>query len=83
MAAELSIEPLCSQAPKRSLNSETHCILGLNIMALLPLVFYKDSRHWPKILKHYSWRCFFTCNAKLFLNTALPTGFFVDASLAI
>ena len=58
-------------------------MLGLNIIALLPLIFYKDSWHWPKILKHYSWRCFFTCNAKLFCSTALSTGYFVDVSLAI
>ena len=76
MAAQLSIK-------LRSLNSENHCIVGLNIIALLPLVFYKDSRHLPKILKHYSWRCFFTSNAKLFRSTALSTGYFVDVSLAI
>ena len=58
-------------------------MVGLNIIALLHLVFYKDSQHWPNILKHYSWRCFFTCNAKLFRSTALSTGYFVDVSLAI
>ena len=50
-----------------SLNSETHCIC-LNIK-LCTFVFY-DPRHWQDI-------------AKLFLSTALSTGYFVDVSLAI
>ena len=79
MVAQLSIKLLCSQAPKVAKLWDS----DLNIAALLPLVFYNDSRHWPKILKHYLWWCYFMCNAKPFCSTALSTGYFVDVSLAI
>ena len=44
-------------------------------MALLPLAYYNDRWHWPRILKHYSWLRVYTCNAKLSGSTALSTGF--------
>ena len=48
MAAQLSIKLLCSQAPKVAKLPDS-LYLGLNIVALLPLVFDNDSRQWPKI----------------------------------
>ena len=81
MAAQLSIKLLCSRDPKVAKLWDS-LYLGLNI-ALLPLIFYNDSRHWPKILKHYSWWCYFMCNAKPFCSTVLSTGYFVDVNLAI
>ena len=83
MAARLSIKLLCSQAPKVAKLWDSLYIRFEHCSFVTFLVFYNDSQHWPRILKHYSWWCYFSCNANTFCSTALSTGYFVDVSLAI